>query len=366
MLAENTDVSSGLTGLNNIRSECQTNSFALTDNLRVSVDWLRFRFCLPKPLFDECLDFIQGQLQDLLILECGTPGYLGKLFGNVATSPLRIRVLWDVLPDGHYKGLIDIPATPLRRFTVRDSWRLCLGMLNRYDAECSRFDIALDDSARRISSEDLVRICGQDDYALVESFCEVRSKKRGKNSASTIYLGSRESEKFLRFYSAEALRNQPWDRWEAELKRRHANEAFKEFCSIPLGQDDASFDLQVAQFLGSVVTGIVDFVHSETGDRYERRERYDFWQQMIDEISGAAIRLSPVREDFCLEKSLLWFKRQVSVTVAALRRGWGHGRFMGWLDTQLCDGEKRFTGHHQAVVELLSSQKELELAFPTS
>jgi hypothetical protein len=355
-----------LTGLNNIRSNRQS---AADVRLRVAIDYLRLSGVIPFAQLTQLIQYLNDCLDDHLVLDLPTskPAYLGRLWSFSCKSPGGVRLFWDVLIDGNIKILVDIPGTPLRRIDTRDCWRMCLGFHNYYKLKCRRFDVALDDYLRRISANELIEIGRKDNYRLVESYKLVSSKNTGKSACDTVYFGSRESEKYLRFYDAEERHGIPADRWEVELKRRHADAAFTAFCSLSLGMELQEFDGMASLFLASLVTGSVDFVDAENaspGERYDRLERLPFWQSMIDDCGGS-LRLSPARSKPTLQRTLLWIKRQVSRSLAVVRKAYGHQVFYKWLDSTLRDGEKRFDSYHQSVVVAVQNEISKDM-FPVS
>jgi hypothetical protein len=190
----------------------------------------------------------------------------------------------------------------------------------------------------------------------VETYSPFSKARIGEVCIPTIYLGSRESEKFIRFYDAERKHGTPCDRWEVELKRRHAEEAFNHFTGLSFEPgDEEDFEQIVSQFLAGLVIGAVDFVKKEEGVRYSRRKRLGWWASLCDEV-GAGIRLSPARPKPSLERSLKWFTRQVAVVVAALKDGWGTARFNAWLSGEILDGKQRYSAYHEAVIRMLKGE----------
>ncbi len=357
------------TGHSNTRSECQTslklslrakqNGIELSKNLQVSVDYLvvATKHGMHADL-QAMVDFIADFSKDEFFLEFDnsfTPGKGCKKYQHSGSSVKGCRIGWNVV-DGVSKTWLAIPGYVLSQMTTRDVYRLCSGLGHRWKADCRRFDVALDDYKRRVSPSEILRACEAKDTALFEDYMPFGKAKTGEKFVPTMYLGSRESEKFIRFYDAEKKHGTPCDRWEVELKRRHAQEAFKHFISpiFDPGNDD-SFEKITAQYLAGLVTGAVDFVKYEEGVRYSRRKRLDWWASLCDEV-GAGIRLSPARVKPTLERSLQWYQRQVSVFVASLLDGWGRTRFNAWLADGIADGRKRYSVRHEAVIRLLKGE----------
>jgi hypothetical protein len=358
-----------VTGCSNTRSECQTalklslsakhNSIELSKNLQVSVDYLvvATKHGTHADL-QAMVDFIADFSKDEFFLEFDnsfTPGKGCKKYQHSGSSVKGCRIGWNVV-DGVSKTWLAIPGYVLSQMTTRDVYRLCSGLGHRWKADCRRFDVALDDYKRRVSPSEILRACEAKDTALFEDYMPFGKAKTGEKFVPTMYLGSRESEKFVRFYDAEKKHGTPCDRWEVELKRRHAQEAFKHFISPIFDPgDDDSFEQITAQYLAGLVTGAVDFVKRDEGVRYSRRQRLNWWASLCDEV-GAAVRLSPARPKPTLERTIQWFDRSVSPSLAMLRDGWGVVRFNAWLAHEIAEGRNRYSKRHEAVVRLLKGE----------
>lgn len=359
------------TGHSNTRSECQTSinlssrqsSTRFTANLEVSVDWLTIatRHASHQDL-QAMVKFIQEFTNDEFFLEFGnsfSPGRGCKKYEHSGSSLKGCRIGWNVDADGVSTTWVSIPGQVLRQISVRDAWRLCSGLSQQWGAECRRFDAALDDYLRRVSPHEVLRACEAGDVALVRTYQMISKSLIGQVAVPTIYFGSRESEKFVRFYDADRKHGVPCDRWEVELKRRHAQEAFNHFVNLPFDSfDDESFDNFASHFLAGLVVGAIDFRKAEEDERLSRRERLDWWESLVNEV-GAGIRLSPARPKPSLERSLTWHSRQVSVFMAALWEGWGSNRFNAWMDEERREGRKRFSPRHEAMVCQLKREGEL-------
>lgn len=354
------------TGHNKIRSECQTPAEGC---LQVAPDYLRMRGEIQESQLTQFAQYVNDCLGDCLLLdlEHPSPGWMGRLWANSCVSPSGVRLFWDSPSEGKIRVLLNIPGTPLRSLVLKDFWRMCLGFCHYYKLQCCRFDVALDDYSRRITVDKLVEVCRKRNYRLAEKYKFVESGGHDDSSAGTVYIGSRESEKYLRFYNAEKLHGILADRWEVELKRRHAAEALKQFCSLPVGLESEDFDGMASVFLASLVTGSADFVDAENapeGERYDRLERLPFWQSLIDDVGGS-LRLSPVRDRATLPGTFKWFKRQVACFLAVVRKGYGHQLFYKWLDGVLRGCEPRFSSYHKSVILTLQNELSKDM-FPVS
>lgn len=361
------------TGCSNTRSKCQTKAspsvginiqptkgLRVSKNLEVSVDWLTIASeHTTHENLQQMIAFIEGYTNDEFFLEFNKqfqPGAGCKLYEHSGSSVKGCKLGWNAGENGVSHTWLSIPGGVLRQISVRDVVRLASGLHHTWKVKCRRFDSALDDYKRRVNPKEVLRACEDGDVALVGTFDPRGKTKIGQKFVPTIYFGSRESEKFLRFYNAEIKHGIPCDRWEAELKRRHAQAAFEHFVALPYdSMSEEEFEQVVSQFLAGLVIGAIDFVKFEEGVRYSRRKRLDWWASLCDEV-GAGIRLSPARPKPSLERSLQWFKRQVAVVVAVLKDGWGNARFNAWLAGEISDAKKRYSPYHEAVIRQLKGE----------
>jgi hypothetical protein len=382
------------TGGSNTRSECHLTPEQISPlpafgnsyreaSLATGIDWLSFTFDnLSLACFQQLVQFVSDSLESPIVLEPGTSAWFGRSWSSSAFAVNGSRLYWDSAEDGSISRLIiDINGGSLRRLPLRDIWRFCLGLANVYKATCRRFDVFIDDYKRRIGFWDVVACHGRKEIALFERLSISGSAKPGELLIPTVYLGSRESEKFIRFYNAEAKHGIPADRWELELKRRHAQAAFRQFVAFGrsyeerfssdsassafeslLGAEQPIFEAQMAPFLAGLVCGAVDFVEA-SDERYSRRERLSWWSSLVEEAlqGSSAIRLSPPRPKPALERSIQWFKRQVACFLSCVREGWGRSYFYRWLDSQLKDAKARFGNYHRACVDSLLADFQSDL-----
>jgi hypothetical protein len=375
------------TGSSNTRSECQStqnpfefdigapvspevnaivqclkvrSAIPVSDEVHSSLDWLVVSGKHSKESFESLLAFIES-FGDVWVLEPGVGFSSGRgcrKFDNSGVTVLGCRLGWSVYEDGFYYSWLSIPGGFLRRLSGRQSHRLCFRLLNDWNMNCKRFDAAVDDYQRRVSFGQVMEACITGNVALVEKFSFIISGSIGGALGITVYLGSRQSEKFVRFYDAEQRRGTPCDRWEVELKRRHAHQAFEQFASLEFADDsDQAFEEIASVTLAGFVFGAVDFVDRLDGHRYSRCNRLDFWRSLVDEIGGSGIRLSPSRSQPALHKSLAWITRQVSVLLSALRSGWGIPKFHGWLASEMRAAVPRQSNYHKAVIEFLKTHE---------
>lgn len=358
------------TGCSNTRSECQMNvsldsrqSVALTSNLQVSVDWLTVSTKHSSHAdLQEMIEFIGEYTRDEMFLEFGnsfSPGRGCKRYEHSGSSLKGCRIGWNVDDKGISTTWLSIPGNVMSQISVRDSRRLCSGLQYQWQAKCTRFDVALDDYQRRVSPSEVLKACEDGNIALVSTYQVFGKSIVGESVIPTVYLGSRESEKFVRFYDAERKHGTLCDRWEVELKRRHAEEAFNHFVNLPFDAlDEGSFEEIASQFLGGLVIGAVDFVEKKEGVRYSRLDRLDWWASLCDEV-GAGIRLSPARPKPSLERMLKWHNLQVAPSLACLREGWGVAHFNAWIADEVANGKKRFSPYHKALIRQLKRENEL-------
>jgi len=375
MKTSTTSSPSVATGFGSTRSECQAkisvtlpirnSSYELSKNLRSGLDWLTV--VTSHRSHDDLqamVDFVAEYLADTFVLEFGVPFSAGrgcKSYANSGSSVKGCQVGWNVEENGTSTCWLSIPGGAFRSIAPRDAWRMCCGLNQRWNAEARRFDAYIDDYLRRVASFQVLNACRSANVALVRSYAAFEKGLCGELPNPTIYLGSRESEKFVRFYDAERKHGTPCDRWEVELKRRHALEAFLRYTSLEFepGAED-EFDEKASKFLAGLVVGAVDFVHRTDGERYSRCDRLPWWASLCDEVEES-VRLSPARKAPSIERSLGWIKRQVALFMSCLRSGWGHDFFYRWLDAEFRAATPRYSAYHHAVIAQLKNEFEVEI-----
>lgn len=182
----------------------------------------------------------------------------------------------------------------------------------------TRLDLAIDDKGKDqyFSCEDIQGYLMADQ--VVSKFrkwhTDIDYKFGGEIIGYTIYMGSRKSDVFLRVYDKrleqaakdpEHAPDEPWTRWELELKDDRACMAAKM--------------LVQGQTMGSVIVGILsNYVRIVENDNenQSRRSVLPRWQQFIDGVKKVSLYIPPVPKT--LEDKRMWIDNQALCTIIGL------------------------------------------------
>jgi len=241
----------------------------------------------------------------------------------------RAMVAWDGIGQAAGRVMVDVSQTALDALGW-DGARALLADLLGAGFRTSRIDLYLDDRARRASAR-LLRA------AIVDRQYVSHAEPGGyheddRTGAATAYLGSRESERFLRGYDKDPNGEDPRTRYELEVKGETAK-----WVSEAVASADAASAVSV---VCAHLLAFVDFRERVEGDRGDRAPRLAWWAALVDGFTKAR-GVVAVKVD-SLARRAGWLRRQVSPTLAAI---WAHpGYGNGWLNDLLGDGLDRAGG----------------------
>jgi hypothetical protein len=162
---------------------------------------------------------------------------------------------------------------------------------------------------------------------------------------STIYLGSRESEKFVRIYPKK-IGEENFDRLEVEFKRGMAEwimESLTELDSV----------VAVANFLNGVAIKQVEFRVFDS--------RTDFFKV----YQFGAVYVPPTKQHLDIERSIAFIERH-SATFAMIREYMGVSEFQTFMANLLVTGKNKMKFRHYSILKnakLLGSTAALFLLF---
>lgn len=328
----------------------------------VSIDWLTVTFNLPS--IDELravVDFVGSELVDEFCWYPERGIKRGKWWEATARSVHGIQVAYN--PGGdRIDALISIPATALRRASSRTVWRMCRGLAWRWKANCSRIDIALDDYEKSISYETVAEAVAKGNYARAMIAHPLPGEcRRGQNLPSaqrgwTITFGSRQSDKFVRYYnkSVESKGELDCYRWEVEFKGERASDFWIVFYNL-------DFDETMAFVLANYVTGAISFVDRSVPGRLSRQPVLSWWAEFTEK-AGAGVRTRSRVQRASLERKIRWIHRSVETSLALLQDALGKGQFEAFLRSALTNGRKRYTREHENLLKVALC----ELAHPVA
>lgn len=227
------------------------NSERLDNSLKVSIDWIAFTSTIISEV-SEMISFLGYSCSDFMPLPKGANGYkkmyrlegapisiladgnenmgIHVIISGTAIPDLlehfRASITYDTLFGQEAIGLSDLDNTVMIEFLQQV----------RSIGWFTRFDLAVDDLGAQYFTLDDVKgfLDRQEVVSKFRIYKDIReSTFTNEKTGHTIYFGSRRSEVMLRVYDKQLEQNQkavdreelqdPWVRWEIELKNERAN-----------------------------------------------------------------------------------------------------------------------------------------------
>ena len=331
-------------------------------------------------LFEFCCSFTRVP-EDYVVT--GQPIGSGIVWDNHARSLLGGIFAWrheegkDNRPD-YWRGWVSLPGKFMSAMTLRNQYRLFRGLYHHWGFKSNRFDGAGDDYGYRdrITPAQLNVILETFDdilpngklYGGVFEYCRKHCKRFW-----TLYLGSKKSDLFHRFYDATKIHGIDAMRWELQARDEKAHIIFQSLANLEFDHlDEKDFLCQFSRELGQYIVGSVDFRQREGSKRYSRCKRFEWWQSLIDAIEFAEYPSLPkIRPSFM--RALEWFWQGVACKAGVLKKVFGSVRYRRLMDDIADEGIRRFSTRHDLEVTLgrlwlrygideeLVSQEDLQL-----
>jgi DNA relaxase NicK len=125
---------------------------------------------------------------------------------------------------------VRISGELISTLNLKEQHQLCVELFTKFSFVCTRIDIAIDDYSRIIRYEEIIKACEKDNVSGFKTYLVVGGASCGqKTGRLTIYLGSKESDKIVRFYDAMPVHKINVDRLELQLRKEKASVAFQSF-----------------------------------------------------------------------------------------------------------------------------------------
>lgn len=320
--------------------------------------------------FEIGVDWVQGtgvvsdlvQLFELLeshgdqyIIYQESPFTSGRKYANHAKSVRGSILAWTVTESGNYEYWICFPGKVLGYFDAYDI-RLLIDSLKSLSCRFTRIDIKIDDYSKALDPQDICSACSVGNYSGFNIFDPRFPTKSGRYAGFTLYFGSPNSEKRVRYYdkSIESQGEIDSFRLEAQLRRSSADIVCDLIYQIDIASDD--FLALYVDLLKNIVVGSIDFLdRSVDGDRkrIDRSERLPFWLNFLKRLDAYGIKVSPIRPKASLHKTVRWIGRQVQTSLALLNDVFGHN-FHAFLAEQINLGRDRYSTYHRKLISLAS------------
>lgn len=197
---------------------------------------------------------------------------------------------------------------------------------------CSRLDIALDDFDKTLCPELIIAAVEAGDFSGFERCDYVRNVGR---AGWTVYLGSRQSEHFVRYYNkdAESRGRVKSYRYESEFKGGRADALFGVLSN--LSTVEASYAA-----LRNMVLGKICF-YSDRKKNICRSTVADWWADFVARVTTSVVVVPAPRRETSIARKIVWIQRHVARSVALIRRATGIDEFADFVDELITIGNAK-------------------------
>lgn len=224
----------------------------------------------------------------------------------------------------------------------------------------TRWDIACDDRSGLLNVETMINSLFNKG---LRSHCEKRKIHIDLNgediAGSTIYIGSKKSDFFIRIYDKAKetydpvrqpeLYNSPWVRVELVLKKQYAQNA--------LDQMENRDDLGL--FVAEMINGHMAFIERDDSN-ISRCSLISWWSEFLECLESVKIwSKGEIKHSF--DKSLEWVRKQYGPVLAMLYKGLGSLRFYSEI---IYDGKDRMTDRHNSLLSDYRKRRPVLAAEP--
>jgi hypothetical protein len=155
-----------------------------------------------------------------------------------------------------------------------------------------------------------------------------RINNSGRISGNIVYLGSRESTRFVRIYD-KFINGIEYDRLEGEFKRERAAWILQQLAQISLKQ--------FPEFLNGVVCGQISFTTNHKNVQFFKKYKY------------GALNVPAPTLHLDIEKSIKFFEKHAP-TLAMIHEFMGAEQFDKFIQTNLQVGKRKMGARHRAIL----------------
>ncbi|MEG4501580.1 replication initiation factor domain-containing protein [Microcoleus sp. F10-C6] len=231
-----------------------------------------------------------------------------------------------------YKHFVDLKGSTLSGIALDKIQALLFFCQTEEEFIANRIDIALDfpvvSDFPRLSRRHWEVFLG--DNLLVGYRSVRRVSNCGNNRpGTTVYLGSRESERFVRIYDKN-IDGIDYDRLEIEFKRSRAQWIMQQMAACPF--DD------IAQFLNGVACGQINFARQHEDTEFFRNYKFG-----PISVPAPSLHLD-------IERSIAFIERHCA-TLAMVEEFMGSERFDKFMRSMLAAGKLRMKPRHRSILE---------------
>lgn len=341
MLSEIKNLSNSGAGFGNTRLNLNRSQLSLNDiefkgflspdpvelpSIHPHFDYLRFSFSLPFDKFESLIKTIHGTqyalVEGYVTLGSGCPGFPRYTIGKS-----KERIMYALSEEGIFHGFIDLPGKYISQMKTYAVWRFVSILMEKYGCVSSRVDIAIDDPDYSLAWDNIGSALEAENYSGVKVHGCNASGGKGLQTYKTYYIGSRESEGFVRIYDALPMHNIKAQRFEAEFKRKKAIAALDKFLEFAHYLNDSSadtdeFEYNLQRLIAGFAVGVFDF--RDKSKQYDNGSLkncplLNWWESYLDKVSDCPLKITVAPEPITFEKRLKWFYRQVAKPLAMFR-----------------------------------------------
>lgn len=221
----------------------------------------------------------------------------------------------------------------LGNLRIRGFMKWC--SMNLLDLVCTRIDLAVDDFTKQLDFVNLQTAIRAKQHAGFQVGDCLENFGR-KHNGWTAYMGSRESDNFVRAYnkSAESKGLVDSHRWENEVKGLKSIELFSLILGFP--EDGAEFQKCVINY----AVGGIKFI-DKIDKNIDRCPLLDWWKNWIEFLDAVPMKPLVRRSNPTLANTKQWLKHAVSKSLAMMNKALGSYRFEHFIKELMLDGDKR-------------------------
>ena len=306
--------------------------------------------------FKACTDFIFGSALRQIIWTPDISRFSGISWKHTASTVEGEKVYYNISEDGKVHAWYSLPGSYFHSLSGYDQWFVLVSCYLQYGMKCNRIDLKVRDFNRVKSPGEVLQYARLGHVSGIRKYESASNGEVGNSQHEifTVYLGSKQSEKFLRIYDAKPVHDIDAIDWELQCRDEKAAQVYSAFVSVPAQEDDTA---PISLFIGKVVSGAVDFYDEVKSLRDERSLKPDrcnrmAWFQSFRDMCGGAIKLASGQKSATVQRTLAWIDKQVMVVMSALAEGFGTQTFIGWLTERIHASKGRMTDYHEHLCNL--------------
>jgi len=338
--------------------QSNTGSTCPDRTLETSIDFLQgtVKF-LTVEEFEKFNRFLFNAASQELVLNPDKSFHSGITWRSSGSTLQGSKVGYNISEDGKVHAWYSLPGSFFHELDGYIQWVILSVMKIQDGFKATRIDCKVRDFTRTVTPQQAMDYAKKGHITGVKT-CEIASKFGVDNpdkEETTAYFGSRKSEKFLRVYDAMPVHNINAIDWELQCRDEKAEAVYNEFVNLPVtGPTDADM---IANFIGAVVFGAVDFVDEPKSFRdlhnirVSRCHRMKWYQALVD-MAGGTIKICCGREPTTIPKKIAWLQKQVMPTISALAHGFGFEVFTACLHEAMKLAANRFSAIHEYIINL--------------